>query len=181
MQDLSKNEIKLESLIDNLRGVYQSENLVEILEDYERVLDNLDMYAYLNWGKGELIEGPISSRHWVTAKFMWPKKMPPDPLFFNRLENNGIDFKVTTGTFKRPIEIESYEDFQPGTFYPKMAQHPVWCVEICIPKFMIQEVEQGYVSIDGEEIKMDDLDEAYDNDLDKEGVVNQDTEDNYSE
>ena len=177
---LSK-DVELENLIDNIRGVYESSNLLDILGDFERVLDNLDMYAYLNWGKGELVNGPISSRHWISAKFMWPKKMPPDPMFLNRLANNGIDFDVQTSNFKRAIKVTSYDDFKPGTFFPKLVKHPVWTIEIWIPKYMAQEVQQGYMDLGGEQIDMADLDDAYDKDLDQEGVTGNDTEDDYSE
>ena len=174
-------DLKLETLIDNIKGIYESNNLLEILSDFERVLDNLDMYAYLNWGNGELVEGPVSSRHWVSAKFMWPKKLTPDPAFLNRLSNNGIDFDVKTDSFERSIHVKNHDDFKPGTFYPKQVKHPVWVIEIWIPKFMIQEVEQGYIELGGEKLDMNDIDEAYANDLDKEGVTGNDTEDKYSE
>jgi len=176
-----KKDLELSELIDNIKGVYESTNLLEILGDFERVLDNLDMYAYLNWGKGELVEGPISSRHWISATFMWPKKMPPDPLFLNRLENNGIQYDIKKSFFKRAIKVKSQSDFEPGTFFPKLVKHPIWTIEIWIPKYMAQEVQQGYLDLGGEKLDMDDLDDAYDKDLQKEGVTGSDTEEDYSE
>jgi hypothetical protein len=63
-------EFELKTLIDNVQGVHDSNNLLETLMDFERVLDELDCYAFPNWIKGELVEGPITSRHWVSATFM---------------------------------------------------------------------------------------------------------------
>jgi hypothetical protein len=180
MEQLGK-DLKLEHLIDNIKGIYESNNLLEILMDFERVLDNLDIYAYVNWAKGELVEGPISSRHWVSARFMWPKKLPPDPAFLNRLKNNGIDFKIKKDKFKRSIHVKNYDDFKPGTFYPKQVAHPVWTVEIWIPKFMISEVEQGYMELGGQKLDMNDINDAYDKDLDKEGITGSNTENKFSE
>jgi hypothetical protein len=179
MSNLSKT-VELKELIENIKGIYESTNLLEILTDYERVLDNLDVYAYKNWGRGELAEGPISTRYWVTCKFIWPKKMPPDPLFIKRMQNNGIDVSVHTGDLKRPKHVESREDFKPGTFYPKLVKHPVWVVEISIPKHLTQEVEKGYMDLGGEKMDLSELDQAYDEDLDKQGAVNQGTEENFS-
>jgi len=179
MSNLSKT-VELKELIENIKGIYESTNLLEILTDYERVLDNLDVYAYKNWGRGELAEGPISTRYWVTCKFIWPKKMPPDPLFIKRMQNNGIDVSVHTGDLNRPKHVESREDFKPGTFYPKLVKHPVWVVEISIPKHLTQEVEKGYMDLGGEKMDLSELDQAYDEDLDKQGAVNQGTEENFS-
>lgn len=179
MQNKSST-VELKELIENIKGIYDSTNLLEILTDFERVLDNLDIYAYKNWRNGELAKGPVSSRYWVTCTFIWPKKMPPDPLFVKRLQNNGIDVITKTAHLRRPKHVESKEDFRPGTYYPKLVDHPVWAIEISIPKHMIQEIEQGYIEVGEEKLDMDDVDSAYDQDLDKQGATGQD-EGNYNE
>jgi hypothetical protein len=176
-----KSDIELIGLIENIKGIYDSSNLLRILTDFERVLDNLDVYSYKNWSKGELAEGPITSRYWTTCKFMWPKKMPPDPLFIKRMQNNGLDVNVTSSFLKRPVQVQSKDDFRPGTFYPKLDKHPIWVIEICIPSHLIDEVEKGYLEIGEEKIDAEDLNQAYNQDLDKQGIVNQDTEEDYSE
>lgn len=167
------NSVELQKLIENIKGIYDSKNLLDILTDFERVLDNLDVYAYKNWRYGELAEGPISSRHWVTAKFIWPKKLAPDPLFINRLVNNGVDCNLYRAQLVAPVKVEDYEDFEPGKFYPKKEKHPIWVIEICIPKHMIETVEKGYVEMSGENVDLAELTSAYEQDLDNEGVVKQ--------
>lgn len=171
------NSIELQKLIENIKGIYDSNNLLETLTDFERVLDNLDVYAFPNWRYGELAEGPVSSRHWVTAKFIWPKKLPPDPKFINRMLNNGIDCDVYQSKLVTPVKVEDYDDFKPGTFYPKKASHPIWVIEICIPKHMIHNVEKGYMELGGERIDLNDLDSAYEQDLDSQGVMEREDED----
>ena len=66
-------------IIKNTKTIYMSESSLETMMDIERVMDSLDMYAFKNWKKGELVEGPIRKKHWVEATFMWPKKAMPDP------------------------------------------------------------------------------------------------------
>jgi len=43
---------------DNIRDIYMSEGSLLTLLDFERVLDELDMYAFENWEIGELVSGP---------------------------------------------------------------------------------------------------------------------------
>ena len=63
---------------------------VRLLTDFERVLDDLDLYVYANWENGELVEGPIEDRHTVSAKFMWPKDQMPDPAALEGLQEEGL-------------------------------------------------------------------------------------------
>ena len=170
-------EFELKTLIDNIQGVHDSNNLLETLMDFERVLDELDCYAFPNWIKGELVEGPITSRHWVSATFMWPEKLPPDPAMLERLENNSIKSKVTKGIFAHPIEVESRDDFRSGTNYPKLVKDPIWLIELTVPKGMIKDVEEGYANIAGEAVDMEDIDNAYDRDFDNEGLTDTTAED----
>lgn len=175
MQAMKTFELK--ELITNIQGVHDSSNLLETLMDFERVLDDLDCYAFPNWGKGELVEGPITSRHWVSATFMWPEKLPPDPKMLERLENNSIKTKITKGVFKHPIEVESENDFRSGTKYPKLVEDNVWLIELTVPKQMIKDIEEGYANIAGEMIDMEDIDSAYERDFDNEGLTDSTAED----
>ena len=59
-------------IVENSKKIYMSESSLSTLMDFERVLDELDMYAFKNWKKGELVEGPVRNRHWVECTFMWP-------------------------------------------------------------------------------------------------------------
>ena len=58
-------------VIKNISEIYDSDVAFTVLKDFERVLDDLDVYVYDNWQDGELVAGPKISRHWVTCSFMW--------------------------------------------------------------------------------------------------------------
>ena len=60
-------------IVKNIEGIYDSNTSFQVLKDFERVLDELDLYVYDNWENGELAEGPKIDRHWVTCSFMWPR------------------------------------------------------------------------------------------------------------
>ena len=49
-------------VIENVNNIYDSNSSFEILKDFERVVDELDVYVFANWKDGELLSGPIDSR-----------------------------------------------------------------------------------------------------------------------
>ena len=46
-------------IIKNVQSLYAVGPTLGILKDFERVLDELDVYVFKNWGDGELLTGPI--------------------------------------------------------------------------------------------------------------------------
>ena len=67
-------------VIKNIQSIYESDVSFQVLKDFERVLDDLDLYVYENWMEGELVSGPKIGRHWVTIGLMWPRAKMPDPM-----------------------------------------------------------------------------------------------------
>ena len=61
-------------VIKNIENIYGSNSSFGVLKDFERVLDELDLYVYKNWEDGELAAGPEIDRHWITCSFMWPRE-----------------------------------------------------------------------------------------------------------
>ena len=51
------------NIIKNLQTLTVNDSAFKILKDFERVLDELDLYVYKNWKDGELLEGPIVGRY----------------------------------------------------------------------------------------------------------------------
>ena len=54
-------------IIRNVQSLYAVGPTLTILKDFERVLDELDVYVFQNWEDGELLSGPVDSRHFVTC------------------------------------------------------------------------------------------------------------------
>ena len=48
----------IKDIISNIEQIYGSNNSLNLLKDFERVLDELDTYVYDNWIDGELVNGP---------------------------------------------------------------------------------------------------------------------------
>ena len=159
-------------IIKNTKTIYMSESSLETMMDIERVMDSLDLYAFKNWKKGELVEGPIRKKHWVEATFMWPKKSMPDPDGAKRLL--GYNAKVTfqESSLSTPVKIEGYDDFRPGTKKAKLREDPVWLVNVKLPIELVKEFKDGYLEIEGSEIDLQEIDDAYDEGLDQTELMN---------
>ena len=164
------NDINFVSIISTVKGIMTSDGSMSILLDYERVLDEADLYAFKNWIKGELVQGPDVGRYTVSCTFMWPYKLMPDPRGVKRLLILGCDIKFNKTKIKVPVEVENYEDLVPGTNYPKGVEREVWLVNITVPRQLMDDLKEGSIDLAGNNIDLKDIDEAYNEDLDKEGA-----------
>ena len=157
---------KIKDILDNIKNIYMTQNMLENLMDFERVLDELDTYVFKNWIKGELIEGPLVEKYFVTCTFMWPYKLMPDPRAAEKLLDYNCQVKYKKTKLEYPVAITDPDDFRPGTKFPKMAVKPVWLVEIIIPKQLMREIYQGSVSLENENIDLEDVQQSYEVGLD---------------
>ncbi len=132
------------NIIKNVETVYESNTGFQVLKDFERVLDELDIYVYDNWEDGELAEGPNIDRHWVSCKFMWPRAKMPDPMGGKRLLD--YDCKVTYQKTDviQPRKIRKPDDIRPGTKKGKLDKKPIWLVEIMMPKKLMADMYGSY-------------------------------------
>lgn len=164
------DDIDFVSVVSNVKGIMTSDGTMSTLLDFERVLDEADLYAYQNWELGELVQGPDSGRYSVSCVFMWPYKLMPDPSGAKRLANIGCNVSFKKGKIKVPVEVKDYEDFVPGTRYPKGVEKKIWFVCIEIPKDLMNEIKEGSIDLADQTIDLDDIENAYEDDLDKENT-----------
>jgi hypothetical protein len=160
------NDIDFVSIVDTIKNIYASDGSMSTLLDYERVLDEADLYAFKNWKYGELVEGPDVGRYNAKCIFMWPYKLMPDPRGGVRLTKIGCKVKYGKGEIKVPVEVKDYDDFQPGTRYPKMNKRKVWFVEIIIPFDLMEDIKEGSIDLADQTIDLSEIEDAYDEDLD---------------
>lgn len=132
-------------VINNINDIYNSNSSFAVLKDFERVLDELDIYVYDNWKDGELADGPRISRHWVTCSFMWPLKDMPDPMGGKRLLDYDCKVSYKKTYVLKPRKIIDPDDVRPGTKKGKLDRSPVWVVEIQMPKKLIVDIYSGYL------------------------------------
>ena len=173
--------ITAQDLNDHLRKVSEGESLLDMLLEFEGILDEVDLYAYKNWIKGEILEGPEVGRHWVTAKFMYMSEDMPDPSGAERLLSRGMKVKFCREELKYPKKIKTWDDIDQsrsfnaqgggyggmgglggvGYVKPKVMTDKVWVVEIKMPRKFVDNTIQDYVDVgDDEFIDTDALNSA---------------------
>lgn len=167
-KEIFKNHADYWQVADNIKNIYMSEGSLLSLLDFERVMDELDIYAFKNWIIGELIQGPDITKYRVSCTFMWPEKLMPDPRGARRLLPFDCEVKYKKTTMEVPMKITDPSDFKPGLHKAKLMKQKVWLVEITMPKSLISDIRTGSVELEDQEIDLADLDNAYEKDLDKE-------------
>jgi hypothetical protein len=130
--------------VKNINQIYNSNTQFSVLKDFERVIDELDIYVYDNWEDGELVQGPEIERHWVTCSFMWPRENMPDPEGGKRLTDYDCKVSYEKTHFIRPRQVKTPDDLRPNTKKGKLDRHPVWIVTIKMPKTLIADIYTGY-------------------------------------
>lgn len=131
-------------LIKNVEQIYDGHTSFTVLKDFERVLDQLDLYVYENWQDGELVEGPKIERHWVTCSFMWPRDQMPDPMGAMRLIDYDCKVFFKKDYIVEPRQIRKPDDMRPHTKKGKLDRRPIWVVIIRMPKTLIADIYTSY-------------------------------------
>lgn len=124
-------------VIKNIENIYGSNSSFGVLKDFERVLDELDLYVYKNWEDGELAAGPKIDRHWITCSFMWSREKMPDPMGGKRLLDYDCKVIYKKNYLVKPRQIFEPGDIRPGTKKGLLDRHPIWIVEIRMPKKLL--------------------------------------------
>ena len=126
-------------ILRNIKNIYASDNVVSSLVNMEKVLDDVNMYAYKNWNKGELVEGPVVTKYDTSATFMWEQNEMPDPDAGKRITNIGGQVSFKKDIKLVPRKIKTYSDYRPGTRKGKLDEMPIWLVKISIPNTVIED------------------------------------------
>ena len=138
-------------IIKNIQSLYAVGPTLGILKDFERVIDELDVYVFKNWQDGELLTGPVDHRHFVECSFMWPEDQMPDPSGGKRLLDRGCKVTYEKYTLFKPREIKGPEDYRPGTVKGKIDGHGIWVVNIKMPKELIGNLKHGKEEIESQD------------------------------
>lgn len=167
---------QLKDILNNIKDIGMNENSLNTLLDYERVLDEMNLYAFQNWKLGELVEGPTVGKYRVVCKFMWPLSLMPDPAGAERLLTFGAKIMWSKDWLEYPVRVKDADDFRPGTKMPKTARKQIWIVEINLPKSLIKTIQRGSEDIISSELDLDKIDDAYDKGYDEQGVKGEQTQ-----
>jgi hypothetical protein len=143
----------IKDIIQNIEQIYGSNNSLNILKDFERVIDELDVYVYENWIDGELVSGPKESRYFVECTFMWPKDKMPEPKGGLRLIEYGCKVEIGESIISKVRKIKTPDDIRPGTRKGKIDHEEIWMVKISMPKKLMHDITRGYTEMDRNKIE----------------------------
>jgi len=147
--------IAVKMLNDKIKMISETNTLLDILLEFEKVLDTIDLYAYKNWIEGEILEGPKVNRHYVTVSLMYPYDRMPDPEGAKRLMARECLVKYTKDTLITPRKPRGFEDLvvEPRAdgaprYKAKTDSKPVWVVSIKMPRRYVDEFNMDSVEVD---------------------------------
>lgn len=143
----------IKDIIQNIENIYSSNNSLNMLKDFERVIDELDVYVFDNWLDGELVSGPNESRYFVECTFMWPKDQMPEPAGGKRLLEYGCRVQIAESEIGQVRKIRKPDDIRPGTRKGKIDKKPVWMIKIAMPKKLMSDINRGYTELDKNKIE----------------------------
>jgi len=164
----------IRDLLHNTQEIFMTDSAVNSLLDFERVLDELDLYTFKHWKQGELVDGPNYEKYFVSCTFMWPYKRMPDPRGAARLSEYECDVNFREDYFEHPVKVKTPSDFKPGTKVPKLVKTPVWLVEITMPKKLMADIQQGALELESGTVDLEDIDSAYETGADNDAINQQD-------
>jgi hypothetical protein len=143
----------IKDIISNIEQIYGSNNSLNLLKDFERVIDELDVYVYDNWIDGELVDGPRESRYYVECTFMWPRDQLPEPKGGKRLLEYGCRVQVAESKIAQIRKIKTPDDIRPGTRKGKIDHKDIWMIKISMPKKLMSDINRGYTELDKNKIE----------------------------
>lgn len=156
---------------DIVNRLTDSDSLLDVMVQLEDYLDSLDMYAFKNWIKGELVEGPFVKRYWVSFTLKYAYKEMPDPQGGLRLLKYGTKVEFEKSTEEVELEIKTPDDMDPATKKPKTTDEDIWLVNIRIPRRFIEELDTDDLELYDDELDTDDVTDARDSGIDEESGI----------
>jgi hypothetical protein len=102
----------LRDAVENVNRINGNETLLDMLLEFEKVLDDVGVYAYKNWMLGEVVEGPLLERYWFNVTLMYPRKEMPDPDAMRRLDKYGCNVNYVKEQIEIPVRVRGPEDLK---------------------------------------------------------------------
>lgn len=178
--------IAVKILNDQIKKISETNTLLDMLLEFEKTLDNIDLYAFANWDEGEVLEGPTLGRHHLTVKLMYPHAKMPDPDGAKRLIARDCLVEYSKDTLIRPKRVRNFDDLiievKPDgvpSYKAKTTEEKVWVVEIKMPRRYVDEFDIDKVKadedayVDMEDISADAQMQASDVDVGADNVGNE--------
>ena len=151
--------ISTQMLNDSIKKISETNSLLDMLCEFEKVIDDADIYAYKNWDKGEILEGPVAvaatTPAAVNVKLLYKGKEMPDPEGAKRLLALECQVKYKKDTLLSPRKVATFDDVDVDIrpdgsqrYKAKTTSEPCWVVEIKMPRRYVDEFNADVVAVD---------------------------------
>lgn len=169
------------NIISKLKSNTSRNSALETLMDFESVLDKVNLYAYLNWIDGEIVDGPEIDKYWVTVTLMYPHKKMPDPEGAERLLKIGAKVYYAKDKFISAAKLRSPEDSEPqdgidgrrpGQQRAKKVVKPIWLVTIVLPRKHLNGIDDAKLRVDDDAINSSAVEQSIADGYSQEDVIN---------
>jgi hypothetical protein len=158
--------IDINDIAATISGVKSNRNTLSLLLEFQGVLDDLNVFAYENWIKGEVIKGPIISKYWIEVFLMYAEQDMPDPEASDRLTKHGCYVFYQRDTLTSNVKVKKVDTSKAGKKVPKTQEMTVFVVKVVMPRHLLTDYNVKKISAMSGEIDLDDVVDAYDQGLD---------------
>ncbi len=154
----------------DLEKLQESPNLLDILLQMEDVLDQMDVYVFDNWLKGDVVEGPIVRRYWLDMTLRYDFNDMPDPRAALRLLKHGVrvDYQKARYSDEDPRKDPEAVDEDDKKDYKE--EDMCWLLKVSIPRRLVVQIDAAQHDFYDEEIDVDDVEDAKDSGIDDESA-----------
>lgn len=128
--------------LDQIKDTYNLLNnnitLLDMMLQFEKVIEESGLYGYLNWENGEVLLGPTLKKYWFEIGLMYDRDAMPDPEGALRLKALGCKVFFEEAKFKHSVRVQHPSDVQDGlTRQAKEEVKDIWVVTIKMPRRLI--------------------------------------------
>lgn len=123
-----------------VKKLYRHQTLLDILLEFEHVLDDANLYAWDNWFDGVVEEGPTPEKYWVSVTLKFPYDKMPDPSGGLNLLNLGCRVSYRRAIEDHVVTPRQQSDIvNAQTQQPRTVQRRIWLVTIEMPRRFIDD------------------------------------------
>lgn len=146
---------------EDIKATYDQLNanatLLDMLLEFEELLDNIGLYGYKNWQDGEVVSGPNLQRHWVSITLMYDHENMPDPEGGLRIKKLKGEVFFEKGRFKEPVKVSVANAYRDSiSKAAPLKEKTVWLVTVKLPRSLLNSAMDEYIE---ERVGLDDLEE----------------------
>jgi hypothetical protein len=161
------NNTFIRNAVENINRINGNKTLLDMLLEFEKVLDDTGIYAYKNWMLGEVVEGPNLERHWFNVTLMYPRQQMPDPDAIRRLAKYGCKVDFVKEEVEVPVKVKGPQDLKDyQSKEPKTEPKPIWLVKIDMPRRFLETFDDRTLDVAGKKIDLGQVQQASQEGLD---------------